>query len=164
MISIKKTTQEILQEEMLRERVATLARAGERLAEALERLCEMEKEIAAEMELWRAGRIAEADVPRVGEAAAGTGAEMSGNRRRFLQELNGKIRAYDRQREYARTRYDYLIVTREALGIIHHEHLDEFYPIPPKRHCLPEGSDFQKRTEDRKEADHPRRTSPGTES
>jgi hypothetical protein len=29
-------------------------------------------------------------------------------------------------------------VTREALGIIHHERLEEIYRIPPKKRCLPE--------------------------
>jgi hypothetical protein len=65
MINTRKTTQDILQDEMLRERAATLARAGERLA--------------------------------------------------------------------------------GALGIIHHQRVEEFYRIPPKRHGLPEGWDFRKR-------------------
>jgi hypothetical protein len=145
MINPKKTTQEILQEEMLRERAATLTRAAERLTEALERLHEMEGEIAAGMALCRAGETAETDARYVGEVPTGTGAEESDGGRRFLQELNGKIQAYNRQRENARTRYYYLIVTREALGIIHHQRLEEFYRIPPKRHCLPEGWDFQRR-------------------
>jgi hypothetical protein len=143
MINTRKTTQDILQEEMLRERAATLARAGERLAEALERLHEMEGEIAAGMALWQTAARAEND--SAGEVAAGTGAEESGGRRRFLQELNGKIQAYNRQRENARTRFYYLIVTREALGIIHHQRLEEFYRIPPKQHCLPEEWNYQKR-------------------
>jgi hypothetical protein len=143
MINTRKTTQDILQEEMLRERAATLARAGERLAEALERLHEMEGEIAARMALWHTAERAEND--SAGEVAAGTGAEESGGRLRFLQEPNGKIQAYNRQRENARTRFYYLIVTREALGIIHHQRLEEFYRIPPKQHCLPEEWNYQKR-------------------
>ncbi|MCE5264049.1 MAG: hypothetical protein LLG97_11005 [Deltaproteobacteria bacterium] len=135
MINARKTTQEILQEEVLRERVGTLVRTAERLAEALERLREMEREIAALMEGGQ-GR----GVP------AGAGAEAGRGRQRFLREFNRKIQAYNRQREHARTRYHYLIVTREALGIIHHERLEEFYPIPPKGECLPEEWDSQ--TED----------------
>lgn len=144
MINTKKTTQDVLQEEMLRERVAALARAGERLAEALEKLHEMEGEIAAMMAVCQAGETAGTAARHVGEASGGlatrgTGAEEGGGRQRFLRELNGKIQSYNRQRENARTRYYYLIVTREALGIIHHQRLEEFYRIPPKKHCLPEG-------------------------
>ena len=134
MINTRKTTQDILQEEMLRERAATLARAGERLAEVLERLHEMEGEIATGVALCEDWERAGAD--GVGGLSAGAD---GGDRQRFLQELNGKIQAYNRQRENARTCYYYLIVTREALGIIHHQRLEEFYRIPPKRRCLPEG-------------------------
>jgi hypothetical protein len=144
MINTKKTTQDILQEEMLRERAAALARAGERLAEALEKLHMMEDEIAAGMAVCHAGETTGMAARHVGGVSGGgsarvTVAEEGGGRQRFLHELNGKIQSYNRLRENARTRYYYLIVTREALGIIHHQRLDEFYRIPPKKHCLPEG-------------------------
>ncbi len=139
MINARKTTQEILQEEVLRERVSTLVRTAERLAEALERLHEMEREIAASMEGGQG----------LG-SSAGAGAKEGSGRQSFLRELNRKIQAYNRQREHVRMRYHYLIVTREALGIIHHERLEEFYPIPPKRDCLPE--EWDSRTEDRRRA------------
>ena len=45
MINSKKTVQDILQDEMLRERAAVLARAGERLADALEKLEKIDREI-----------------------------------------------------------------------------------------------------------------------
>jgi hypothetical protein len=119
MINSKKTVQDILQDEMLRERAAVLARAGEHLADALEKLEKIEREI--------------------GEGNGGSpvteGAE--GDRGRRVCELNGKIRAYNRQLEQVRTRYYYLIVTREALGIIHHERLEEIYRIPPPKCLLP---------------------------
>ena len=140
----KKPTQDILQDEMLRERAATLARAGERLAEALKKLHEMEGEIAMGMAACQAGEAAglagrHAGGASGGRATRGTGAGEGGGRQRFLHELNGKIQSYNRQRENVRTRYYYLIVTREALGIIHHQRLEEFYRIPPKKNCLPEG-------------------------
>ena len=56
----------------------------------------------------------------------------------MLCEINGKIRAYNRQRDHVRKRYYYLIVTREALGLIHYQRLEEFYQVPPKKRCLPE--------------------------
>jgi hypothetical protein len=144
MINTKKTTQDILQEEMLRERAAVLARAGEQLAEALEKLHVMEEEIAAGMAVCQAGETAGMAARLAGGAAGGWStrgtatAGDGGGRQPFLRELNGKIQSYNRQRENARTRYYYLIVTREALGIIHHERLKEFYRIPPEKHCLPE--------------------------
>ena len=58
--------------------------------------------------------------------------------RRLICELNGKIGLFNRQREQVRTRYYYLIVTREALGIIHHQRLEEIYRIPPPKRLLTE--------------------------
>jgi hypothetical protein len=121
MINTKKTTQDILQEEMVRERVAVLARAGERLTDALEKLRQMESDIAESMALWRLGE-----------------GEDGESYRRLLGEINGKICAYNLQRDHVKTRYYYLIVTREALGITHHQRLDEIYRVPPKKRCLPE--------------------------
>lgn len=144
MINTKKTTRDILQEEMLRERAAALARAGERLAEALEKLHEMERDIAVETAVCRAGKAAVARnrFPDAGTGVCGT-LDESGNEGgdlpRFLHELDGKIHAYNLQREYVRTRYYYLIVIREALGMIHHQRLEEIYRIPPKKRFLPEG-------------------------
>jgi len=142
MIHMKRTTQEILQEEVARERAATLMRAGERLAEALERLREIEREIAAGMALCgtlRETASAPADKHWRGPAAEKPVAGDGGSRRRFLRDLNAKIGSYNAQREHARIRYYYLIVVREALGMVHHQRLEEFYRIPPKKEYLPEG-------------------------
>ncbi len=121
MIDRKKTTQDILQEEMTRERAAVLARAGECLAAALEKLRQLDGDLAEAMALWRRGE--------------GNG---GGSRRHLHDEINGMIRAYNLQREEVKTRYYYLIVTREALGITHHQRLEEIYRVPPKKRCLPE--------------------------
>jgi hypothetical protein len=128
MINKKKTTQDILQEEMLRERAAVLARAGEKLAAAMEKLGKIDAEIAEALALWRGG----------GEGNGAPAAKAQEARRRLLDEINAKISAYNRQREQVKTRYYYLIVTREALGLIHHQRLAELYRLPPKKHCLPE--------------------------
>jgi hypothetical protein len=129
MIDTRKTTQDILQEEMVRERVTVLARAGERLADALEKLRQMENDIEEAMALWRPGE-----------------RDDGGSRQHLLGEINGKIRAYNFQRDYVKTRYYYLIVTREALGITHHQRLEEIYRVPPKKRCLPErGGAFTER-------------------
>jgi hypothetical protein len=132
MIHTKKTVQNILQEEMLRERAAVLVRAGEHLADALKKLEKLDGEIAAGMAAWRS------DVGKDGSVVSeGT----DGDRHGMICELNGKIGLYNRQREQVRTRYYYLIVTREALGIIHHQRLEEIYRIPPPKPLLPEKGD-----------------------
>jgi hypothetical protein len=129
MINTRKTTQDILQEELLRERAAVLARAGEQLAAAMEKLGKIEDEISEVLVLWRCS----------GDGGRGApAAKAEDARRRLLGEINGKIRAYNHQREKVKTRYHYLIVTREALGLIHHQRLAEIYRIPPGKHCLPE--------------------------
>ena len=128
MIHTKKTVQDILQDEMLRERAAVLARAGEHLADTLKKLEKMEGEIAAGMAAWRG----------VGNGGSVAPKGTDDDRRRLMGELNGKIGLYNRQREQVRTRYYYLIVTREALGIIHHQRLEEIYRIPPPKRLLPE--------------------------
>jgi len=121
MLNTKKTTQEILQEDLLRERVSVLALAGERLTDALKKLRSIEKDLTEALVLWHR------EVENGGK-----------NSQSLRGEVNVKIRAYNRQREHVKTRYYYLIVTREALGIIHHERLEEIYRIPPKKRCLPE--------------------------
>lgn len=131
MIHTRKSTQDILQEEMLRERAAVLARAGERLAEAMERLRKMEGCIVEKRAALKRGDVGRDNVP------SASGGFKDGDRR-LLAEINDMIRAYNLQREQVQTRYYYLIVTREALGIIHHQRLSEIYRIPPKIRFHPE--------------------------
>lgn len=57
MINTKRSTQEILQEEMLRERAAVLARAGERLSQAMEKLHTLERDIEATMTAEQVGEV-----------------------------------------------------------------------------------------------------------
>jgi hypothetical protein len=129
MINRRKTTQDILQDEMLRERAAVLARAGEKLTAALETLGKIEDEISAALALWS----------RSGDDRNSAPASTAGDvRRRLLRAINDMIRTFNRQRELTKTRYYYLIVTREALGLIHHQRLAELYRIPPEKRCLPE--------------------------
>jgi hypothetical protein len=129
MINTKKNVQDILQDEIFRERVTVLARAGEQLADALKALEKMEGEIAAGITALHRGG---------GKGGSFALRAADDDRRRFIDELNGKIVRYNRQREQVRTRYYYLIVTREALGIIHHQRLEEIYRIPPPKRLLPE--------------------------
>ena len=147
MINTKRSTQEILQEEMLRERAAVLARAGERLSQAMEKLHTLERDIEAAMTAEQAGEV----VNEAGwSGASKTESVQAGgteDRRGFLQRLNAKIHAYNLQREQVRIRYYYLSVTREAMGMIHHQRLEEMYRIPPKKRLLPEKGKFPRRGE-----------------
>lgn len=129
MLNTRKTTQEILQEEMFRERAAVLARAGERLAEAMDKLRKMGLDIAEKQAALREGSIGKNDV------SSGSDDLKIGDRP-SADEIDRMIRGYNLQREEVKTRYYYLIVTREALGIIHHQRLAEIYRIPPKIRCL----------------------------
>jgi hypothetical protein len=43
------------------------------------------------------------------------------------------VRAYNQQREQARIALRELIIHREALGMVHNQHLKKEYPIPPRK-------------------------------
>lgn len=129
MVNAKKSTQDILQEEILRERAAVLARAGERLTEALDVLRKIEREIGEREAAWIHGP---------GMEGPSAPPQENEGRRQLVCEMNRKIHAYNHQLADVRKRYYYLIVTREALGVIHHQRLEEFYRIPPKKRCVPE--------------------------
>lgn len=115
MIDRKKTTQDILQEEMHRERVAVLARAGEKVASAMERLAGIGAEIDRALAACPSGRR---------------------SREALRMGINLKIHAYNLQRDQLLLCYYEFIVTREALGLIHHERLEEFYRVPPRKKNL----------------------------
>ncbi len=121
-LEAKKTPENVLQEELLKERAEVLCRAGERLAEALEKVHAAGKRIE---DLLR-------DLDRA--------AEERGSRAKkdALDAVNREIRAYNTARDHAKLRYYYMIVTREALGMRRHHWVDEFYRIPPKKKLLRE--------------------------
>lgn len=127
LINTKKTTQDVLQQEIFRERMTVLVRAGENLADAWDKL----EKIGREIEVNMTSRSRE---DRGGGSAASD--EAYKDRQRLMCTLNEKIRAYNDQRERVRTCYYYLIVTREALGLIHHQRLEEIYRMPPKKRFL----------------------------
>lgn len=129
MMNTSKTTQDVLQQEIFRERLAVLVRTGENLADAWGKLEKIGKEIEAKTTSWRRG-------DRHGGST--TADEGDKDCRGPISTLNEKIRAYNKQRERVRTCYYYLIVTREALGLIHHQRLEEIYRLPPKKHFLQE--------------------------
>ncbi|NPU86467.1 MAG: hypothetical protein HPY65_18475 [Syntrophaceae bacterium] len=127
MITTKKTAQDILQEELLKERIAVLTRASERLTQALDTLKGIEAGIDEDMALLKAQ----------GESPEFFGPEYR-HRAKLISGVNEKIDQFNTAREYAEVRMYYLIVTREALGLRRHQRIEEFYRIPPRKQRLVE--------------------------
>jgi hypothetical protein len=104
------------QEEILKERAEALGRAGESLSAALRELQGMEERIDSGLESVRVQDNLEEEI---------------------VGEINREVDRYNRAREYAKLRYYYLIVIREAVGFRRHKQVEEIYKIPPrKKHLL----------------------------
>lgn len=103
-------------EEIFRERADVLYRTGESLSRALKKLDAIAKVIDNNMECIKTFH----------------GEEKSGNIEKLYTETNKAISKHNRAREYARLRYHYLIITREAMGFRRHKWVEETYRIPPK--------------------------------
>ncbi|MBN1662928.1 MAG: hypothetical protein JW943_04935 [Deltaproteobacteria bacterium] len=126
MINAEKTPEDILKEELLKERAVVLGRTGESVQKALDKL-----------------RTAEAVIEKLREHLSVLAGQDDlqtmpcGNpaweKRQAVAEINKQIDQYNRMREYAKLRYYYLIVTREALGLRRHGWVEKAYPIPPKK-------------------------------
>jgi hypothetical protein len=102
------------------------------LARAAQALTQVERELSAEraVALARIAEALEAQLARLAEAQAALRAAGSGQR--------GPLTAayLSRRTEALRWRW-YLEVQREAVGLVGHDDLDRFYPIPPAPACLP---------------------------
>lgn len=116
--NVEKTDLEILQE-----RAEVLGRAGEKLALALNKLKAIESVINVKMEYLTS------PVSEQSDKSVNSPADLIG-------DINGEIRHYNEAREYAKLRYYYLIVTREAMGFRRHKSVEEVYSIPPKKKPL----------------------------
>lgn len=121
MLNAKKTPEDVLQEEILKERAEVLRRAGERLSEAIDRV----NSIGLAIEELKASL----------KVRGMHGAQSAGE---MMDEINGEIRSYNAAREQAKLRYYYMIVTREALGMRRHRWVEEMYRIPPKKKSIRE--------------------------
>ena len=118
--NVEKTDLEILQE-----RAEVLGRAGEKLALALNKLKAIESVINVKM-----------------ESLTGPASERSESPADLIGDINGEIRHFNEAREYAKLRYYYLIVTREAMGFRRHKSVEEVYSIPPKKKPLTKRKDW----------------------
>ena len=127
----QKSPDDVLQEELLREKAQVLGRAGESLARALEKLHGAEvtiEDLLAKHHLCDEGR---------GNGGHGAG-DTARARKVRIREINVEIRRYNALRDEAKIRFYYLIVTREAMGMRRHGRVEEFYKIPPSRSYLRE--------------------------
>lgn len=131
-LNVKKTPEDILQEEFLQERAAVLGRAGESVSKALEKLktmeCKLEERLCGLRDLERL----------ITQDTSGT-QNLGGVHRQMMVEINRDIRKYNGAREYARMRLYYLIVTREAMGMRRHHWVEQYYRVPPRKTYLRDG-------------------------
>jgi hypothetical protein len=127
-INREKNPEDILREEFLQERAAVLGRAGEKLSHALEKLYGIEKSI--EERFMYFNQIIEKCQTQYNDSS------LISLRRQALKDINVEIGRFNRAREYAKVRYYYLIVTREAMGIRRHHWIEDVYGIPPRKKHL----------------------------
>lgn len=128
----RKSTEDVLQEELLRERAAVLGRAGESVAKALDNLNSIENGLAERM-----SRLADIE-SLISRGLAGT-RSLGRLRRQILSEINQEVSRYNVAREDALMRHYYLIVTREAMGMRRHHWVDQHYRVPPRKKQLQDG-------------------------
>lgn len=122
-MNIKQDNIDKTEAEIIQERAEVLGRAGEKLALALNQLKAIESIIDIKM-----------------ESLSEPGSKS--RRAELIGDINGEIRHYNEAREYAKLRYYYLIVTREAMGFRRHKSVEEVYSIPPKKKPLSKRKDW----------------------
>lgn len=124
-----KTPENVLQQELLRERAAVLGRAGESVDRALDKLrlldSAIERHYCDLLQLDKGPHLAAMD-------------DLLTLKTQIIRKINKDINHYNRLREHAQLRYHYLIITREALGLRRHTRVEEFYAIPPKKRQIEE--------------------------
>jgi hypothetical protein len=124
-IGREKDPENILREEMLKERAEVLGRAGEKLAAAIDKMSIIEQGIDERLKHF-------CFVAKKCEEN-GDDDEIVSMKKDIMAEINREIGKFNRAREYAKLRYYYLIVTREAMGMRRHHWVDECYRIPPRK-------------------------------
>ena len=120
---MKERAFEQTQEDLFRERASVLARAGETVHVALRKLSAIENDIEYRLNV-------------IINSFEGDNYKTEPEINKSLNEINSEILKYNNTREYARLRYYYLIVTREAMGLRRHKMVEEIYKIPPKKECI----------------------------
>lgn len=118
---MEQSPDEIIQQEIMRERAEALTRAGNSVDEALKRLKSLEEHIEC-----------------LKQELAILSPDKRDARLCLVKTINEAIKHYNELRKYANLRYYYLIVTREALGLRHHQRVAEVYAVPPRMKPLKE--------------------------
>lgn len=131
MVLKEKTPENVLQEELLREKAEVLSRAGESVSTILRQLHNLKEDIEALL-LCLHGNMSVEAMNAEGDMID----ELT--KRIVVEQVNGKIARYNDLREDAKLRYHYLIITREALGMRRHHWVEEFYKIPERKGYLHE--------------------------
>ncbi len=124
----QKDPENILREEMMKERAEVLGRAGEKLAAAIEKMRIIEQVIEERLKSYRS-------IVEKSEDGYDDG-KLASRRQKIFKEINGEIGKFNHAREHAKLRYYYLIVTREAMGMRRHHWVEESYSIPPRKKYL----------------------------
>jgi hypothetical protein len=126
MVLLAKTPENVLQEELQRERAEVLSRAGERVDSILQQLKNLEDDIEGLLRplngncsgvTMDGGLFPEAKMPKPV----------------IVEKVNQTIIQYNTLREEAKLRYHYLIITREAMGLRKHHWVEAIYKIPARK-------------------------------
>jgi hypothetical protein len=123
------TPEDVLQQELLKERAEVLRRAGDSVDRALIKLRKLGESIE--------GRCHDLHPSDHGQKRH-EDSDSPALRRQLIKDINKEINSYNRLRDYTRVRYHYLIVTREAMGLRKHQWVEDVYLIPPKKKPLRE--------------------------
>jgi hypothetical protein len=129
---MREKSYDLTQEEILRERALVLARAGDSVHRALEKLRAIEKVITDKEQILN--EIIKSGIN--GNKAEENDDAPQTSPEKLVNEINKSIFAYNKLREYAKLRYYYFIVTREAMGFRRHKMVEEIYRIPSKKHSI----------------------------
>jgi len=114
----QQTLDDIIQQEIMRARAEVLSRAGHLVEEALLKLEAMREYVD------HLTGVLEADYSRFE------------TRQALVEKINDIVDQHNDLLKYAQLRYHYLIITREALGLRHHQRVAETYKLPPKMRRL----------------------------
>ena len=117
-----------IQEDILRERASVLARTGESVYIALKKLNSIEKVIEDRISI-----LDNAVENGNGQTETENGDKLNCSTENLFNEINREIFRYNKAREYAKLRYHYFIITREAMGLRRHKMVEETYKIPSKK-------------------------------
>ena len=119
------------QEDIFHERAMVLARAGDSVYAALEKLKRIESIIEEKLKIYD-----DAIAGKYTFSSTDNDKMFYRSLDQLCNDINGKIREYNKTREYAKLRYYYLIVTREAMGLRRHRMVEELYKIPSKKELM----------------------------